>query len=126
MRNYRSWTGFLCVKNTHDIDEIYSCWYSHFRSLIEKYIPLEMVTIRPNDKPWMDSKVRLAMRRRERVLRIHNFRPSPVTWESYRVQRNIVKPPSDDLLKNHSMKVLIRISVIQIYTVRSGGQSLIG
>ena len=57
------------------------------------------VTIRPNDKPWMDGKVRLAIRRRDRLLRIHNIRPSPVTRESYRVQRNIVmyqsipKPP---------------------------------
>ena len=55
-----------------------------------KYIPLKTVTIRPNDKPWMDSKVRLAIRKRDRLLRIHNIRPSPVTWESYRVQRNIV------------------------------------
>ena len=35
---------------------------SHFRSIVEKYIPLKTVTIRPNDKPWMDSKVRLAIR----------------------------------------------------------------
>ena len=51
---------------------------------------MKTVTIRPNDKPWMDSKVRLAIRKRDRLLRIHNIRPSPVTWESYRVQRNIV------------------------------------
>ena len=47
-------------------------------------------TIRPNDKPWMDSKVRLAIRRQDRLLRIHNIRPSPFTSESYRAQRNIV------------------------------------
>ena len=38
----------LC-ENTNDIDEIYSSWYSHFRSIIEKYIPLKTVTIRPNE-----------------------------------------------------------------------------
>ena len=81
---------FSLCENTNDIDETYSCWYSHFRSIIEKYIPLKMVTIRPNDKPWMDSKVRHAIRRRDRLLRIHNIRPSPVTWESYRAQRNFV------------------------------------
>ena len=81
---------FSLCENSNDIDEIYSCWYGHFRSIIEKYIPLKTVTIRPNDKPWMDSKVRLAIRKRDRLLRIHNIRPSPVTWESYRVQRNIV------------------------------------
>ena len=42
---------FSLCENTNDIDETYSRWYSHFRSIIEKYIPLKMVTIRPNDKP---------------------------------------------------------------------------
>ena len=51
---------------------------------------LKTVTICPNDKPWMDSKVRLAIRRRDRLLRIHNLHPCPVTWESYRAQRIIV------------------------------------
>ena len=81
---------FSLCENSTDIDVIYSCWYSYLRSVIEKYIPLKTVTIRPNDKPWMDSKVRLAIRRRDRLLRIHNLRPSPVTWESYRAQCNIV------------------------------------
>ena len=80
----------LTCENTNDIDETYLCWYSYFRSVIEKYIPLKTVTIRPNDKPWMDSKVRLAIRRRDRLLRIHNLRSSPVTWENYRAQRNTV------------------------------------
>ena len=69
---------FSLCENSIDIDEIYSCWYGHYRSIIEKYIPLKTVTIRPNDKPWMDSKVRLAIRKRDRLLRIHNIRPSPV------------------------------------------------
>ena len=66
---------FSLCENSNDIDEIYSCWYGHFRSIIEKYIPLKTVTIRPNDKSGMDSKVRLAIRRREGLLRIHNIRP---------------------------------------------------
>ena len=55
----------------------------------------------------MDSKVRLAIRRWDRLLRIHNIRPSPVTWESYRAQRNIVTSLIR-LAKKHAMKVLIR------------------
>ena len=81
---------FSLCDDTNDIDAFYSCWFTHFRSVIEKYIPLKTVTIRPNDKPWMDSKVRLAIRRRDRLLRIHNLHPCPVTWESYRAQRIIV------------------------------------
>ena len=47
-------------------------------------------TIRPDDKPWMDSKVCLSIRRRDCLLRIHSLRPSPITWESYVAQRKIV------------------------------------
>ena len=91
MRNSVSHLDWFSLReNSNDIDDIYSCWYGHFCSIIEKYIPLKPVAIRPNDKPWMDSKVRLAIRKRDRLLRIHIIRPSPVTWESYRVQRNIV------------------------------------
>ena len=39
---------FSLCENSNDIDEIYSCWYGHFRSIIEKHIPLKTVTIRPN------------------------------------------------------------------------------
>ena len=99
---------------------------SHFRSIVEKYIPLKTVTTRPNDKPWMDSEVRLAIRRRDRLPRIHNIRPFPVTWESSRAQRNFVTSLMRFAKKTHSIKVLIRIGVIEISTVRSGGLSLIG
>ena len=60
---------FSLCENSNDIDEMYSCWYSYLHSVIEKYIPLKMVTIRPNDKPWMDSKVHLAIRRQDRQLK---------------------------------------------------------
>ena len=62
---------FSLCENTNDIDEIFSSWYGNFRSVIVKYIPLKTVTIRPNDKPWMDSKVRLAIRRREFIIYVH-------------------------------------------------------
>ena len=55
---------------------------------IEKYIPFKTVTIRPKDKPWMTGQVRLAIRKRNRFLKLHNKRPSLITWERYRSQRN--------------------------------------
>ena len=73
---------FSLYENTNDIDETYSRWNSHLRSIIEKYIPFKTATIRPNDKPWMDSKVGLAIRRRDRLLRIHDIRPSPITGKA--------------------------------------------
>ena len=39
---------FSLCESSNEIDEIYSCWYNYFRSIIKKYIPLKTVTIRPN------------------------------------------------------------------------------
>ena len=116
---------FSLCENANDIDETYSCWYSYFRSVVEKYIPVKRVTICPNDKPGMDSKVRLAIRRRDRLLRIHNLRPSLVTWESCRAQRNIVTSLIRFAKKSFYERAYKELSN-QISTVRSGGQSLIG
>lgn len=41
-----------------DIDAVYNTWFAHFRTIIEKRIPLKIVTIRPKDKPWMNGEVR--------------------------------------------------------------------
>ena len=59
-------------------------------SVIEKYIPLKMVTIRSNVKPWMNSKVRLAIRGGTACSDFITIRQSRVTWESYQAQRNIL------------------------------------
>ena len=72
-----------------DIDIVYNTWFAHFRTIIEKYIPLKIVTIRPRDKPWMTGAVRRAIRKRNRQLRTHNNRPNEYSWENYRKQRNL-------------------------------------
>ena len=38
------------------------------------YIPLKSVVIRPQDKPWINSEVCWAIRKCDRLLRIHNVR----------------------------------------------------
>ena len=88
IRNYHGWTDFLCMKTL--MISMKPIQVGIVRSIIGKYIPLKTVTIRPDGKPWMDNKVHLAVRRWDHLLRIHNIRLSSVTWESYRVQRNIV------------------------------------
>ena len=46
------------------------------------------MTIRPKDKPWMNGQVLLAIRKRNRFLKLHNRNPTLTTWERYRAQRN--------------------------------------
>lgn len=76
------------LENATDIDEVYDVWFTLFRTIIEKYIPLKSVIIRHRDKPWMNSEVRRAIRKRDRLLRTHNRKLSGYSWESYRRQRN--------------------------------------
>ena len=76
------------LNNVYDIDHVYDVWISQFRDIVKKYIPLKLVTIRPTDKPWISGEVRRAIRKRDRLLRIHNARQTAHSWESYRRQRN--------------------------------------
>lgn len=54
-----------------DIDEIDEHCFTCFNSVIDSKIPNKLVTVRPWDKPWMDSSVRLAIRKRNRLLKIY-------------------------------------------------------
>jgi hypothetical protein len=63
---------FSLFDSEFDIDNVYNTWVAQFHAIIEKYIPRKTVTIRPRDKPWMNGIVRRAIRRRNRLLRIHN------------------------------------------------------
>ena len=76
------------VKNCFDVDIIYEKWYRISRRIVENYISFKTVTIRPKDKPWMNGQVRLAIRKRNRFLKLHNRNPTLTTWERYRAQRN--------------------------------------
>jgi hypothetical protein len=72
-----------------DIDIVYNTWFAHFHTIIEKHIPLKIVTIRPRDKPWMNGVVRCAIRKHNRQLQTHNNKPNEYSWENYRRQRNL-------------------------------------
>ena len=67
------------VENCFDADIIYEKWYRIFRRIVENFIPFKTVTTRPKDKPWMNGQVRLAIRKRNRFLKLHNRNPTLTT-----------------------------------------------
>lgn len=71
-----------------DVDALYDKWYECFRQILETCVPNRTVVIRPRDKPWMNSEIRKAIRKRNRLLKNFCRRKSPATWENYRSQRN--------------------------------------
>ena len=75
-------------ENQSNIDVAYQKWYSQFRHIVERFIPLKIVPIKPKDKPWMTGEIRLAIRKRDRYLRTYNNNKLSVAWEHHRKQRN--------------------------------------
>jgi hypothetical protein len=70
------------------INELYSKWYNKCCEILYTSIPNRIVTIRPNDKPWMTSVIRREIRKRNRFLKHYCKYKSPEAWEKYRIQRN--------------------------------------
>lgn len=77
---------FNCVE---DVDVLYNRWFESFRQILEMCVPNGMVVIRPMDNPWMNSKIRKAIRKRNRLLKFYCRRKNSTTWENYRLQRNL-------------------------------------
>ena len=59
---------------------------------VESFMPHEKVIIRPRDKPWMTGQIPKAVQKRDRLLKTYSksVNHRPTSWDSYRVQRNLV------------------------------------
>ena len=82
--------GFLL--NYNGINLIYENWFACFYNVIELHICHRTVTICPQDKPWMNTSIRRAIRKRNKLLKIHTKNRTRVYWERYRQQRNLTSP----------------------------------
>ena len=71
------------------IDEIYNNWLNTFNEVIIKFIPRLSITVHPSDKKWMNSQIRLAIRKRNRLLKKYSKRKSDDLWQRYKQQRNL-------------------------------------
>ena len=72
-----------------DINETYNKWFEGFTRILDNYIPPQVVTIRPNHKPLMNSKICLAICKRDRLLHKHNRIKTVLSWQNYKRQRNL-------------------------------------
>ena len=53
------------------------------------HVPNRIVVVRPLDKPWMNSEIRRAVSKRNRLLKIFCQNKVPENWEVYRLIRFI-------------------------------------
>ena len=78
-----------CISQYNDTNSLYENWFACFYNIIESHIRHNTVTIRSRDKPWMNNSIRRAIRKRNRLLKIHAKKTTRVSWEGYRLQRNL-------------------------------------
>ena len=90
---------------TENIDEIYKRWLSLFLNVVECFIPSKVITICPNDKPWMSGTIHRAMRKRNRLLKKFSNLKTSLNWQKYREQRNLVVNLVRNAKKDHNKKI---------------------
>lgn len=78
------------VFNSTDIDKTYSNFTNTFKTIVDKHVPKKIVTIRPRDKVFMNSTIRVLMRKRNRIHHKAVKTQNPLHWERYRYLRNKV------------------------------------
>jgi hypothetical protein len=82
--------GDVFSNPSDSIDVVYNKWFNLFNSILDAYIPSREITVRPEDKPWMNGSIRQAIRRRDRLLKRFSNIKSVLSWERYRTQRYLV------------------------------------
>jgi len=55
---------------------------------VNDFIPVKVITVRSNDKPWMNNNIRLKMTQRNRIHRKAKSTNSPHFWNRFRILRN--------------------------------------
>jgi hypothetical protein len=73
---------------SNNVNILYNNWFLIFQKIVQKHIYRKTEVIRPHDKPWMNSKFRKAIRKRNRLLKNYSRLKTSASWEKYRVQRN--------------------------------------
>ncbi len=71
-----------------DINSGVENFMSHYNKLLSKHIPNKSVLIRPNDKSWMNNKIRRTKRKRDRAHKKAVTTNSETDWSKYRRIRN--------------------------------------
>ena len=80
------WSSF----NEGSVSEAFVNFTVSFLKLVKMCIPSKRITVRPNDKPWFDSKIRHFVRIRDRLKKKARNSGTSDTWNKYKYIRNKV------------------------------------
>ncbi|MCG8092513.1 MAG: hypothetical protein JAZ17_02615 [Candidatus Thiodiazotropha endolucinida] len=76
------------VKNNEDIDQNVDLISKAIADASERAIPHKIVTIRPNDHPWITSSIRKLIRKRKRAYKKYKRTSNQHYWDKYKRLRN--------------------------------------
>ncbi|XP_071176621.1 uncharacterized protein [Mytilus edulis] len=76
------------VFNSNNINDVYMNFVKTFESTVNRYIPTKTITVRPNDKPFMNNLIRNKIRHRNRIHHKAKTSNNPYLWKKFREIRN--------------------------------------
>ena len=86
--NITNWDDL--VFDSDNINDVYSNFLKILDDAVKKYIPTKTITVRPNDKPLMNNKIRNKIRQRNRIHFKAKTTSNPDHWKIFREIRNEV------------------------------------
>jgi hypothetical protein len=86
--NITNWDDI--VFNSDNINDVYSNFPKILDDAVKKYLPTKTITVRPNDKPFMNNKIRNKIRQRNIIHYKAKTTNNPDHWKTFREIRNEV------------------------------------
>ena len=93
-----------CFVN-NDIEEACSKWTDLFLKIASEFIPVKIVTVRPNDQPWYTNTLRLLRRRVKRLFHCAKKGNKPCQWDRYKHEMSNYKNMLDEAEDKYKMKL---------------------
>ena len=73
---------------SEDIDVIAESWSGKLLEIAKAHIPNKEVTIRPDDKPWYNNRLRLLCRKKIRLYKLFKRNKTDFNWNNFKAARN--------------------------------------
>ena len=83
-------TDWSFISTNSNINEITQTFEEILMKASNDYVPKVTFTVRPNDKPWMNSEIRKEIRKRDRLYHKAKISKSQIHWQNFKNKRNEV------------------------------------
>ena len=98
-----------------DINDVWNHWSKLYKDIIDKHAPIVKKRVHANQLPWINVQIKRAIRLRNKLYRKYRLSQNDETWESYRVQRNLVPNLSEYLLNGSFWTLRLTQQLLEIF-----------